>query len=157
MFTWLTEVDSDGFSDMHRLSLNHSSLDSAKTPNTAEIMRFSVSKFNASATPNLSVGGAGSAGSGGRAHGPTPDSMGLSGSRGRGSADSSLLKLSSSASRNMSMGGGVSTGLQGSTLRTVRLPGATKSGCRASIFPCKLARRTTKYFALLLLFTTLDK
>jgi hypothetical protein len=26
--------------------------------------------------------------------------------------------------------------MQGSTLRTVRLPGTTKSGCRASRFPC---------------------
>jgi hypothetical protein len=35
---------------------------------------------------------------------------------------------------------------QGSTLRTVCLPRTTKSGCRASRFPCKLARQTTKYF-----------
>jgi hypothetical protein len=35
---------------------------------------------------------------------------------------------------------------QGSTLRAVRLPGTTESRCRASRFPCKLARRTIKYF-----------
>jgi hypothetical protein len=36
---------------------------------------------------------------------------------------------------------------QGSTPRTVHLPGTTKSGCRASRFPDKLARQTIKYFA----------
>jgi hypothetical protein len=36
--------------------------------------------------------------------------------------------------------------IQGSTLGTVRLPGTIKSGCRASRFPCKLARQTTRYF-----------
>jgi hypothetical protein len=45
---------------------------------------------------------------------------------------------------------------QGSTLRTVHLPGITKSGCRASRFPCKLARWTTKLVHLLL-FNTMDK
>jgi hypothetical protein len=35
---------------------------------------------------------------------------------------------------------------QGSTLRTVRLPETTKSGCWTSRFPCKLARWTTNFF-----------
>jgi hypothetical protein len=43
--------------------------------------------------------------------------------------------------------GRMDRGQQGSILRTVHLSGATKSGCRASRFPFKLARRTTKYFA----------
>jgi hypothetical protein len=46
---------------------------------------------------------------------------------------------------------------QGSTLRTVRLPGTIKSGSRASRYPCQLARQTTKYFTFLLTFNTLDK
>jgi hypothetical protein len=36
--------------------------------------------------------------------------------------------------------------LQGSTLRSVRLPGTTKFGCRASRSLCQPARRKTKYF-----------
>jgi hypothetical protein len=43
---------------------------------------------------------------------------------------------------------------QGSILRTVRLPGTTKSGCRASRFPCKLARQSIKSFAFLLIYNT---
>jgi hypothetical protein len=34
---------------------------------------------------------------------------------------------------------------------------SSRSGCRASRFPCKLARRTTKYCAFLLIFNTFDK
>jgi hypothetical protein len=40
---------------------------------------------------------------------------------------------------------------QGSTLTTVRLPGTTKSGCRASRYSFQLARRTTKYFTFLVI------
>ena len=57
-------------------SMNQSSLDSAKTPNTAEIMGFSVSKLNASATPDVSgllLNSTRSSDSS-RLKGPTPDS-----------------------------------------------------------------------------------
>jgi hypothetical protein len=46
---------------------------------------------------------------------------------------------------------------QGSTLRTVRLPGTTRYIRRAIRFLSKLAQRTIKYFAFLLIFNRLDK